>query len=314
MNAMQRLNELIKEKNSRICAGLDPTWENIPDAFKAEYGWYDEKGEENMADFSQIIYKYCERYIDAVEDIVPAIKINSAFFEREHLEDLYLEVARYAEEKGLFVIGDLYRGGDRFTSQAYAEAFLSAGQPFDAITIVPCFGTNGAKPFIELAKEQGKGVFVLVKTSEESSAEIRDLKLENGNPLFVAVSDLVNDWGEEVDPWSEKNDYNMVGAVVGATNPIELKVLSERMKRTFLLLPGYGAQGATANDVATAFDEEGLGAIVNSSRGIMQAYKSDRWKDEYCEKTWAEAARAEAIRATEEINDAINRYYDEDIC
>lgn len=335
MNAMQRLNELIKEKNSRICAGLDPTWENIPDAFKAEYGWDDEKGEENMEDFSQIIYKYCERYINAVEDIVPAIKINSAFFEREHLEDLYLEVARYAEEKGLFVIGDLYRGGDRFTSQAYAEAFLSAGQPFDAITIVPCFGTNGAKPFIELAKEQGKGVFVLVKTSEESSAEIQDLKLEDGRKVYEAVADLVLSWGKRVDSenfvadlvlsWRERVDsvkfdkdsfpnYPMIGVVVGATHPEEAEEIVDRMQNTFYLVSGYGAQGATADDVALYFDEEGLGAIVNSSRGIMQAYKSDRWKNEYSEETWAEAAREEAIRATEEINDAINKYFDEDIC
>lgn len=318
MNAMQRLNELIKEKNSRICAGLDPTWENIPDAFKAEYGWDDEKGEENMADFSQIIYKYCEKYIDAVEDIVPAIKINSAFFEREHLEDLYLEVARYAEEKGLFVIGDLKRADIGSTSRAYAEAFLSAGQPFDAITINPYFGTDGVMPFLELAKEQGKGVFVLVKTSNKSSAEIQDLELTDGRKVYEAVADLVLSWGKRVDAESFDEDnlpnYPMIGVVVGATHPEEAEEIVDRMLDTFYLVPGYGAQGATADDVAVNFDCEGLGAIVNSSRGIMQAYKSDRWKDEYCEKTWAEAARAEAIRATEEINDAINRYYDEDIC
>lgn len=333
MNAMQRLNELIKEKDSRICAGLDPTWENIPDVFKAEYGWDDEKGEENMEDFSQIIYKYCERYIDAVEDIVPAIKIDSAFFEREHLEDLYLEVARYAEEKGLFVIGDLYRGGDRYTSQAYAEAFLSAGQPFDAITIVPCFDTNGVMPFLELAKEQGKGVFVLVKTSAES--EIQDWKLEDGRKFYEAVADLVLSWGKRVDSenfgadlvlsWGKKVDsvnfyedslpnYPMIGVVVGATHPEETEEIVDRMQNTFYLVSGYGTQGTTADDVALYFDEDGLGAIVNSSEDIMQAYKSDRWKNEYCEKMWAEAAREEAIRATEEINEAINRYYNEDIC
>lgn len=310
-NAMNRLNDLILEKNSRICAGLDVTWEGIPEAFKKKFAWDDEKGEENMEDFSQIIYKYCEAYIEAVADIVPAIKINSAFFEREHLEDLYLEVARYAEEKGLFVIGDLKRADIGSTSQAYAEAFLSAGQPFDAITINPYFGTDGVQPFIELAKEQGKGVFVLVKTSNKSSVEIQDLKLEDGRKVYEAVADLVIQWAEKFDEENSYTGYPMIGAVVGATHPKEAGDLSDRMGLTFLLIPGYGAQGATADYVATCFNYKGLGAIVNSSRGIMQAYKKDCWKDQYSEETWAEAARAEAIRATQEINDAIVRYFDD---
>ena len=190
-NAMQLLNDLILEKNSRICAGLDVKWEDIPNAFKLEYGWDDEKGEENMEDFSQIIYKYCEKYIDAVSDVVPAIKINSAFFEREHLEDLYFEVAYYAREKGLFVIGDIKRADIGSTSEAYAQAFLAVGQPFDAITINPYFGTDGVMPFLKLAKENGKGVFVLVKTSNKSSAEIQDLELKDGRKVYEAVADLV---------------------------------------------------------------------------------------------------------------------------
>lgn len=318
-NAMQVLNDLIVEKNSRICAGLDVKWEDIPDAFKKEFGWDDEKGEENMEDFSQIIYKYCEKYIDAVADIVPAIKINSAFFEREHLEDLYLEVAFYAREKGLFVIGDLKRADIGSTSEAYAQAFLAAGIPFDAITINPYFGTDGVMPFLKLAKENGKGVFVLVKTSNKSSAEIQDLELADGRYVYEAVADLVLEWAEEVDPENSighlQQNYPMVGAVVGATHPEQAKELVEQMGCTFFLVPGYGAQGATADDVAVNFDSDrGIGAIVNSSRGIMNAYKKDCWKEKYSEETWAEAARAEAIRATEEINQAINKYYGEDIC
>ena len=314
-NAMQLLNDLILEKNSRICAGLDVKWEDIPDSFKKEFGWDDEKGEENMEDFSQIIYKYCEKYIDAVADIVPAIKINSAFFEREHLEDLYLEVAFYAREKGLFVIGDLKRADIGSTSEAYAQAFLSAGMPFDAITINPYFGTDGVMPFLKLAKENGKGVFVLVKTSNKSSAEIQDLRLEDGRRVYEAVADLVLEWAEDVDPERFEEDYPMVGAVVGATHPEQAKELVEQMGCTFFLVPGYGAQGATADDVAVNFDRDrGIGAIVNSSRGIMNAYKKDFWKEKYSEETWAEAARAEAIRATDEINQAINKYFDEDIC
>lgn len=313
-NAMQLLNDLIVEKNSRICAGLDVKWEDIPDSFKKEFGWDDEKGEENMEDFSQIIYKYCEKYIDAVADIVPAIKINSAFFEREHLEDLYLEVAFYAREKGLFVIGDLKRADIGSTSEAYAQAFLSAGMPFDAITINPYFGTDGVMPFLKLAEENGKGVFVLVKTSNKSSAEIQDLELEDGRKVYEAVADLVLDWAREVDP-ENYCCYPMVGSVVGATHPEQAKELVEQMGCIFYLVPGYGAQGATADDVAVNFDRDhGIGAIVNSSRGIMNAYKKDFWKEKYSEETWAEAARAEAIRATDEINQAINKYFDEDIC
>lgn len=317
-NAMQLLNELIVEKNSRICAGLDVKWEDIPDAFKKEFCWDDEKGEENMEDFSQIIYEYCEKYIEAVADIVPAIKINSAFFEREHLEDLYLEIASYAREKGLFVIGDLKRADIGSTSEAYAQAFLAAGMPFDAITINPYFGTDGVMPFLKLAKENGKGVFVLVKTSNKSSAEIQDLRLADGRKVYEAVADLVLKWGKDIDSENFDEgwpDYPMVGAVVGATHPEQAKELVEQMGCTFFLVPGYGAQGATADDVAVNFDSDrGIGAIVNSSRGIMNAYKKDCWKEKYSEETWAEAARAEAIRATEEINQAINKYFDGDIC
>lgn len=313
-NAMQLLNDLIVEKNSRICAGLDVKWEDIPNAFKKEFGWDDQKGEENMEDFSQIIYKYCEKYIDAVADIVPAIKINSAFFEREHLEDLYLEVAYYAREKGLFVIGDLKRADIGSTSEAYAQAFLATGMPFDAITINPYFGTDGVMPFLKLAEENGKGIFVLVKTSNESSEEIQDLKLEDGRYVYEAVADLVIEWSNKAD-FENFNYYPMVGAVVGATNPKQAEKLVDRMGCIFFLVPGYGAQGATAEDVAVNFDSDrGTGAIVNSSRGIMNAYKKDCWKEKYSEETWAEAARAEAIRATEEINQAINKYFGEDIC
>lgn len=314
-NAMQLLNDLILEKNSRICAGLDVKWEDIPNAFKLEYGWDDEKGEENMEDFLQIIYKYCEKYIDAVSDVVPAIKINSAFFEREHLEDLYFEVAYYAREKGLFVIGDIKRADIGSTSEAYAQAFLAVGQPFDAITINPYFGTDGVMPFLKLAKENGKGVFVLVKTSNKSSAEIQDLELKDGRKVYEAVADLVLEWAKEVDAEEyEYPDYPMVGAVVGATHPDQADELVRQMGYTFFLVPGYGAQGATADDVAVNFDIDGVGAIVNSSRGIMNAYNKDCWKDKFSEETWADAARAEAIRATEEINQAINKYYGKDVC
>jgi len=341
-NAMQRLNNLIKEKNSRICAGLDPTWENIPDIVKKESGeltecfilserFSDEEIEglseeekekiieESEINIEEMIFlDYCMQYIEAVQDVVPAIKINSAFFEECGLEDCYFEVAQVAKNAGLFVIGDVKRADIGNTSEAYAEAYLGEDSPFDAITINPYFGTDGVMPFLKLAKEHGKGVFVLVKTSNKSSAEIQDLELKDGRKVYEAVSDLVVHWGKEVDAECYGEDgrprYPMIGAVIGATHPEQAENLLWRMGNIFALVPGYGAQGATADDIAICFNKEGLGAIVNSSRGIMNAYKNDRWKDEYSEETWAEAARAEAIRATDEINEAIARLYYEDIC
>ena len=206
------------------------------------------------------------------------------------------------------------------TSEAYAQAFLAAGMPLDAITINPYFGTDGVMPFLKLAKENGKGVFVLVKTSNKSSAEIQDLELKDGRKVYEAVADLVLEWMKEIDSESFgegiiiPDEYPMVGAVVGATHPEQAENLVNDMGKTFFLVPGYGAQGATAYDVAVNFDVNGLGAIINSSRGIMNAYNKECWKDKFSEETWADAARAEAIRATEEINQAINKYYGMRIC
>lgn len=304
-NAMQRLNDLIEQKNSRICAGFDPTWESIPICLKREYHC-EEQSFMQAQNGEEVIYQYGIKYINAIYDVVPVIKFNIAFFEQYGLENVYTRLAYEAKKLGLFVIGDVKRADIGSTSMAYANAFLYKDSSFDAITINPYFGTDGVMPFLKLAKENNKGVFILVKTSNKSSAEIQDLKLEDGRCVYEAVADLVVKWGEEVDPVNEKNvDYNMVGAVVGATHPKQAEKLTNQMDRTFCLVPGYGAQGATAVDVAVNFDFYGLGAIVNSSRGIMQAYKKDCWKNEYSEETWAEAARDEAIRATDEINQAI---------
>lgn len=322
-NAMQRLNSLILQKDSRICAGLDPTWEGIPDSFKKrlvpEFSdeeiakLSDEEREELMAHCHDIVlYEYCVAYIEAVADIVPAIKINSAFFEKEGAEDLYWDVATAAKEMGLFVIGDVKRADIGSTSAAYADAYLGENSPFDAITINPYFGTDGVMPFMKLAKENGKGVFVLVKTSNQSSKEIQDLRLKDGRKVYEAVADMVLSWAEEVDGVDQLGEEcSMIGAVVGATHKEEAAELTWKMDQVFFLVPGYGMQGATAQDVACVFDVNGTGAIVNSSRGIMQAYKKECWKDQYSEEMWAEAARAEAIRATKEINDAIIRYWDD---
>lgn len=314
-NAMQRLNEAIKATNSRVCAGLDLSYNAMPMIYQERI-----KGANGILyPFAEdVFYEYAEEYINAIRGVVPAIKINAAFFEQAGCEKIFKLVAHKAKEEGLFVIGDVKRADIGNTSAAYAEAYLGEDSPFDAITINPYFGTDGVMPFLEMAKKNGKGVFILVKTSNNSSEEIQDLILDDGRKVYEAVSDLLVNWGKKVDKENYGKDgrpkYPLVGAVVGATYPKDAYELKWRMGDVFTLVPGYGAQGATADDVAFNFDEEGFGAIVNSSRGIMNAYKSKFWKGAYPEERWAEAARAEAMRATDEINFAINRHYGRDIC
>lgn len=289
-NAIERLIDEMIRKESRIVVGLDPKWEHIP---KNYYGMVSD-----ASFFEGALKDYCEDYIRTVKDLAPAIKINSAFFEETHSEALYLEVAKFAKASGLFVIGDVKRADIGSTSEAYANAFLGEDSPFDAITINPYFGTDSIQPFVKMAVKNGKAVFVLVKTSNKSSAEIQDLELKDGKKVYEVVAKLVKEWGN----YTPRNEYgyNCVGAVVGATHPEQAKELRKLMPNTFFLVPGYGAQGATAQDVAVNFDKNGLGAIVNSSRGIMCAYKNN-----YGEMEWKKATEEALRNATNEINDAI---------
>ena len=299
-SVIEKLNDAMWTKKSRIVAGLDPTWDLIPKKFYD----YHENDEEEMDEVikESIIRSFCIDYIDAVEDLVPAIKINSAFFEEEHYEEMYREVASYAKHKGLLVIGDVKRADIGSTSEAYAKAFLGEYSPFDAITINPYFGTDGIKPFIKMVNQNKKAVFILVKTSNESSSEIQDLELSNGLLVHEAVADLVNQWGNYTE--TDNYGYKLVGAVVGATHPKQAAELRKRMPKTFFLVPGYGAQGATAEDVAVNFDSAGLGAIVNSSRGLMCAYKKAEYSH-YGEGNWQQATRVALKKSIAEINEAI---------
>ena len=297
LSVMERLNREIMRTNSRVVAGLDPVLSEIPDC--EEY--------RKLTDRGVLMETYCHDYIKAIAGIVPAIKINSAFFEAEGLTLEYFEVAEMAAKAGMIVIGDLKRADIGSTSEAYAKAYLNADSPFDIITVNPYFGADGVKPFIELANQNEKGVFVLVKTSNASSVEIQDMMLIGKRKVYELVADLVNFWGIISDSTDSTEDgYNNVGAVVGATHPDDARRLRQRMPNTFFLVPGYGAQGATAEDVVVNFDKNGLGAIVNSSRGLMNAYKHPRWKNQFSEENWAEATTAEAKRMTEEINKALH--------
>ena len=304
LNAMQRLNAIIKERGPLV-AGLDPEFEKILPLWEASDGSITKEDfDEEELFIDTVLYRYCTEYLKSLPPEVGVVKINSAFFESKGLEDLYINLAEDAKQLGLFVIGDVKRADIGNTSKMYAEAFLYEDSPFDAVTINPYFGTDGVQPFFDLAKKNGKGVFVLVKTSNKTSAEIQDAILADGRPVYALVADLVNQLGRYTDPEGTE-DYNLVGAVVGATHPEQAAELRKLMPNTFFLVPGYGAQGATAQDITVNFDSEGGGAVVNSSRGIMMACNNARWKDKFTQNEWAEAATAECIRATAELKEAI---------
>lgn len=290
---MERLNKAVMEKGP-LLAGLDPDMEKLR-ALSKEIGY---KGAD-----CNFLRDYCFEYIKAVKDTVVATKINIAFFEACEQLNIFWEVAEKTKEEGLFVIADVKRADIGNTSAKYAEAFLYGNTPIDAITINPYFGTDGVKPFLDMAAKNDKGVFVLAKTSNPSSDEIQNLVTEDGEKVYQKVGHLVDCWGRSIS--SETTTYNPVGAVVGATHPTEAKELRDMLPNTFFLVPGYGAQGATAKDIVVNFDSKGGGAVVNSSRGLMFAYKNERWAQKYSSSRWADATHDEAERAQKELVEAI---------
>lgn len=293
MNNMERLNKAVMKKGP-LLAGLDPDMEKLR-ALSKEIGY---KGAD-----CNFLRDYCFEYIKAVKDTVVATKINIAFFEACEQLNIFWEVAEKTKEEGLFVIADVKRADIGNTSAKYAEAFLYGNTPIDAITINPYFGTDGVKPFLDMAAKNDKGVFVLAKTSNPSSDEIQNLVTEDGEKVYQKVGHLVDCWGRSIS--SETTTYNPVGAVVGATHPTEAKELRDMLPNTFFLVPGYGAQGATAKDIVVNFDSKGGGAVVNSSRGLMFAYKNERWAQKYSSSRWADATHDEAERAQKELVEAI---------
>ena len=307
-NMMDNLINKIKEKNSPIVMGIDPRYEMIPDIIKSKYP-------KDMSGFAKSAVVFAKKLIDATYDIIPAIKPQLAYFEMMGPNglDAFQKIVNYAKSKDLIVIADAKRGDIGTTSQGYANTFLGETSlddykekiyDTDFVTVNPYMGTDCVKPFIEDSKKYGKGVFVLVKTSNKSSGELQDLKLENGNKVYEQVATLVEEWGKDL---IGEYGYSSISAVVGATYPEQLKEIRKLAPHTFFLIPGYGAQGGKAEDIALGFDENGIGGIVNASRSLMCAYKSDRWKEVYTEKQFAEATRAEALRMREELMSAIQK-------
>ena len=304
------INHLVKkieELKVPIVVGLDPMMNFVPEHIQkaafAEYG-------ETLKGAGEAIWQYNKGLIDAIHDLVPAVKPQIAMYEQFGIEGLmaFHKTCEYAKEKGLVIIGDIKRGDIGSTSTAYAIGHvgqvkvgsnLYRGFDEDFVTVNPYLGTDGVKPFIDVCKEEKKGIFVLVKTSNPSSGEFQD-QLISGKPLYELVAEKVAQWGEE----HMGDAYSYVGAVVGATYPEMGAALRKVMPKNYILVPGYGAQGGKGSDLAPFFNKDGLGAIVNSSRGIIAAYKQDKYA-KFGAECYADAARQAVLDMKEDLENAL---------
>ena len=283
----------IKKKNAPIVVGLDPQLGFLPKKLMKtavkEYG-------ESLEAVAAAVFDFNKAIIDATYDLIPAVKPQIAMYEQFGVSGLvaFHETVEYAKSKGLIVIGDIKRGDIGSTSGAYAIGHIGTVQvgnknfcPFDEdmVTVNPYLGSDGVKPFIDVCNQNDRGIFVLVKTSNPSSGEFQDQKVD-GRPLYELVGEKVAEWGES----SMDGDYSNVGAVVGATYPEQGRILRKLMPKTYILVPGYGAQGGQGKDLVDFFNEDGLGAIVNSSRGIIAAHTKSEYA-KFGEEHFAEASR-----------------------
>ena len=304
---ISKLVDKIVDTGAPIVVGLDPKLSFIPDRILNKS--FGEKGE-NLEGAADAFWEFNKEIIDNIYDIVPAVKPQIAMYEELGIPGLitFKKTVDYAREKGLYVIGDIKRGDIGSTSESYAVGHLGGveigGKVFrgfeeDFATVNPYLGSDGVKPFISVCNKEDKGIFVLVKTSNPSSGEFQD-RLIDGRPLYEHVGEQVEKWGLE----SMDGSYSNVGAVVGATYPEMGKILRDIMPHAYILVPGYGAQGGKGKDLVNFFNKDGLGAIVNSSRGIIAAWKSDNYK-EFADGKVGEAARAAALDMKKDIADAL---------
>jgi orotidine 5'-phosphate decarboxylase len=295
-----RLIERIIELQNPTCVGLDTSFDYLPDDMRA--------GAKDFSDVAERIFYFNKKLVDTLCDIVPSVKVQIAYYEMYGAEGLkaYRETLSYAAEKGLVVIADAKRNDIGSTAACYSRAFLGetsvegarfSAFPSDYVTVNGYLGTDGIVPFVEDCKERDKGIFVLVKTSNPSSGELQNLLLENGTPVYEYMGGLVEKWGEST---VGKYGYSAVGAVVGATHPEEAARLRKKLPHTFFLIPGYGAQGGSAEMLRCCFGKDGLGGVVNNSRGILCAYKKTGG-------TYYEAARAAAVAMQKDLSEAIGK-------
>ncbi|MDD7404187.1 MAG: orotidine-5'-phosphate decarboxylase [Butyribacter sp.] len=304
---ISKLITKIQEKDAPVVVGLDPMLNYVPEWIQKKA--FEEHGE-TLEGAAEAIWQYNKGIVDATYDLIPAVKPQIAMYEQFGIPGLmaFKKTVDYCKEKGLVVIGDIKRGDIGSTSTAYAVGHIGkvtvgsksyAGFDEDIVTVNPYLGSDGVKPFIDVCKQEDKGIFVLVKTSNPSSGEFQD-QMVDGKPLYELVAKKVAEWGEEC----MDGAYSNVGCVIGATYPEMGKVLRKLMPKAYILVPGYGAQGGTAKDLAPYFNEDGLGAIVNSSRGIIAAYKNDKYA-KFGEKNYADASRQAVVDMIEDINGAL---------
>lgn len=297
----------IKKTGAPIVVGLDPMLNYIPEQVQkkafAEYG-------ETLEGAAEAIWQFNKEIVDKTYDLIPAVKPQIAMYEQFGLPRLaaFKKTVDYCKEKGLVVIGDIKRGDIGSTSAAYAVGHIGKVKvgsktyaPFDEdfVTVNPYLGSDGVNPFLDVCKEEKKGIFVLVKTSNPSSGEFQDQKID-GRPLYELVGEKVAAWGSEV----MGDEYSYVGAVVGATYPEMGKVLRKVMPKAYILVPGYGAQGGKGKDLVHFFNEDGLGAIVNSSRGIIAAYKQEQYA-KFGAENFGDASRAAVETMIADIKGAL---------
>ena len=297
---IDRLIDKIIELKNPTCVGLDTDFSYLPDSMKS--GVSDFKGA------SEKIYEFNKNIIDAVCDIVPAVKVQVAYYEKYGYYGLkaFYDTLNYAKEKGLFVIADCKRNDIGSTASCYSDAYLGETEiggntlrsfPADMLTVNGYLGSDGIKPFTDNVKAHGKFIFVLVKTSNPSSGEFQNLKLENGQYVYEKMAELVSEWGKDI---IGSYGFSDVGAVVGATHPEEAENLRKKYPGMFFLIPGYGVQGGNSQMLKVCFDDRGLGGIVNNSRGIICAYKK-----QFIGMNYADAARAASIAMQKDLESAL---------
>lgn len=304
---INKLVEKIQKTHAPIVVGLDPMLDYVPaqvqQAAFAEYG-------ETLEGAAEAIWQFNKAIVDATYDLIPAVKPQIAMYEQFGVPGLqaFQKTVDYCHEKDLVVIGDVKRGDIGSTSAAYATGHLGhvtvGSKNFstfneDFATVNPYLGSDGIKPFIEVCKQEKKGLFILVKTSNPSSGEFQD-RLIDGKPLYEYVGEKVAEWGAD----HMGDSYSYIGAVVGATYPEIGKVMRKVMPKSFILVPGYGAQGGKGADLVHYFNEDGLGAIVNSSRGIIAAYKQEKYA-QYGAEHFADASRAAVEDMIADIDGAL---------
>ena len=305
---INKLINKIQKTKAPIVVGLDPMLSYVPEHIQkkafAEYG-------ETLEGAAEAIWQFNKEIVDKTYDLIPAVKPQIAMYEQFGIEGLkaYKKTVDYCKSKDLVVIGDIKRGDIGSTSAAYAVGHLGkvqvgsktyAGFDEDFATVNPYLGSDGVKPFIDVCKQENKGLFILVKTSNPSSGEFQDQKID-GKPLYELVGEKVAQWGEE---HMGESGYSYVGAVVGATYPEQGEILRKVMPKSFILVPGYGAQGGKGKDLVHFFNEDGLGAIVNSSRGIIAAYKQEAYA-KFGAENFGDASRAAVEAMVADIQGAL---------